>query len=124
MTYKFHAVESNNGTNSYTLTFERTSGTGFGYSTGQKTATISNIQSTSGTSATTINAFRAYFQLNLDGSTDIKEFRLNFGEEDATNVENVQCSMFNQRRGIRSTAGSSTASLRSAASTSTEAKLS
>ena len=45
VTYTFNAV--NNGGSSYTLNFTR-SGDSFGYSTGAKTATISNIQSTSG----------------------------------------------------------------------------
>ena len=41
-----------------------------------------------------INACRAYFQLN--GVNNVKEFRLNFGEDDsADGIENVQCSMFN-----------------------------
>lgn len=34
----------------------------------------------------TMGAFRAYFQLNLDGSSNIKEFRLNFGEDEATSL--------------------------------------
>ena len=45
VTYTFNAV--NNVGNSYTLNFTR-SGDSFGYSTGAKTATISNSQSTSG----------------------------------------------------------------------------
>ena len=48
--------------------------------------------------AMTIGAFRAYFQL-LDGLTagtpaGIRAFNLNFGDE-ASGVENVQCSTFN-----------------------------
>ena len=46
VTYKIKA-ENASGTNRWTLTFER-SGDSFGYSTGQKTAIIDNITSTSG----------------------------------------------------------------------------
>ena len=46
VTYKIKA-ENASGTNRWTLTFER-SGDSFGYSTGQKTATISDLTSTSG----------------------------------------------------------------------------
>ena len=44
--------------------------------------------------AMTINSCRAYFSLSLTSA--VKEFRLNFGEDDsADGIENVQCSMFN-----------------------------
>ena len=46
VTYKIKA-ENASGTNRWTLTFER-SGDSFGYSTGQKTAIISDLTSTSG----------------------------------------------------------------------------
>ena len=47
-----------------------------------------------------INSCRGYFQLNkgltAGDPSAVKEFRLNFGEEDsADGIENVQCSMFN-----------------------------
>ena len=45
----------------------------------------------------TINAQRAYFQLNGITAGDINNTRMYFGEEDdnETTIENVQCSMFN-----------------------------
>ena len=45
--------------------------------------------------AMTINAFRAYFTVDLGGAS-IKEFKMYFGPEDEeTSIDNVQCSMFN-----------------------------
>ena len=37
----------------------------------------------------TMGAFRAYFQLNLDDGSGIKEFRLNFGEDDADGIRTI-----------------------------------
>ncbi len=44
-----------------------------------------------------INAFRAYFDLTdpSDPSNPVKGFVLNFGDDNANGIENVQCSMFN-----------------------------
>ncbi|MBQ7462879.1 MAG: hypothetical protein IJS63_11690 [Bacteroidaceae bacterium] len=74
VTYKFHAVESNNGTNNIVNPVFK--GVTISSDDSQMNATTlegSEDDTQDGISATTINAFRAYFQLNLDGSTDIKE---------------------------------------------------
>ena len=55
---------------------------------------VSMLYYPDGTATTTIGACRAYFSLSLTSA--VKEFRLNFGEDDsADGSENVQCSMFN-----------------------------
>ena len=41
----------------------------------------------------TLKPFRAYFELSK--GSPVKEFVLNFGEDDPDGIENVQCSMFN-----------------------------